>query len=396
MARLKYKQLEKSVTSYRTDELIAIFGTKDNPQIDKAKLFRSLVMNELDHSHADGYRSLRNFWYHPIKPILSKLGYLEKESDDDDPGRRLSQDLSDTIGELVKNGILTYRDLYIVDNSRQMTVPSEEMDEPYVSVGGYQVRGRIYPNIILAVEKDTAYATIEDLADFIGCSAISGKGQDALAAMEKLLYSARDDLYDDEPIYIATITDYDPSGYSIANTFIEQAHVTAANLGIANEVRTERLGINVEQLSETDVDNYRYMIVPSKKREKQAQKWLEETGGIDGELYGLELDALTNAQMRDIFITGIAPLVDETELVGSNSKRAYLADIVGAAIEPIVVEVVDQVYNEYGAFVERRNGRSLFDLARAGRGFPTASGLFNTDYKHEIRQAALRLIRESA
>lgn len=91
---------------------------------------------------------------------------------------------------------------------------------------------------------------------------------------------------------------------------------------------------------------------------------------IDGELYGLDLDALTNAQMRDLFITGIAPLVDETELIGSDSKRAYLASIVGDAIDPVVVDVVEQIYNQYGNVVERRNGRPLLDLARRGRGFP--------------------------
>jgi len=55
-------------------------------------------------------------------------------------------------------------------------------------------------------------------------------------------------------------------------------------------------------------------------------KWMARTNGIDGEEKGLELDALTSDQIREIFVNGIEPFIDSdkyTQFV----KEAFLKQL---------------------------------------------------------------------
>ena len=390
MADLKYHRLSESVTGYDKTALLAIFGTEDNPAMPKTELLRTIIMNQLHFPTATETRSLRGFWYNPIKPILSMLGYLRKRNEKDDPGRRMSQDLSDTLGEMVKAGILRYADLKIEDNSRQLQTPYSGAcnSAPGVYISGFAERGKIYPNIILAIEKDTEYETVRNVAAVLGCSVISGSGHPALSAMEKLLRSSLKDI-GDQDIHIRALTDYDPTGYSIAQDFVDHASFTMFNLNMPGTVRYDRIGIRPEHFAPGELDTAKYEIVTSKR--KQLSAWMNETGGIDGEPFGLELDALPRSTIREMFVTGCEGLIDKNDIIADDSRRAFVADIVAEAIKPRVLEISDQVFEKYKNSIDR-TGVDLFDFARAGACYLPTDDLFKTDREAEIRAEALALL----
>ena len=107
------------------------------------------------------------------------------------------------VGEMAKAGNLTYVDMKIEDNSRKLQTP-------YIS---NQL------NIFLCTEKDTAYPVADQLLKFFECCALSSKGQSALTAAERLLDAIEDSIKPATPLYLVALTDYDPRGVSIQNTF---------------------------------------------------------------------------------------------------------------------------------------------------------------------------------
>jgi hypothetical protein len=357
----------------------------------KTKMLRTIIMNQIQYPTATETRSLRGFWYDPIKPILSMLGYLTKRRDDDDPGRRMSQDLSGALGDMVKAGLLRYADLRIVDNSRQLRSPNGTDCErdPGIAIGGYAERGKIYPNVILAIEKDTEYETVRRVASVLGCSVISGSGHPALSAMEKLILTSKDEI-GNQDISLLTFTDYDPDGYAIANDFVEHATITMENLEMPGKVASFRLGINPNQIQPDRIGTSKFEIHVSKKKQKQLDKWMENTGGIGGEPFGLELDAMPRSQIRERFVTGCEYLVKLGEIITEDNRRDYIAGIVAEALEARIMEINDQIFAKYSGSITE-TGTDLFGIARSGRGSFRTTDLFVTDRKTEIGEEAMRL-----
>ncbi len=362
--------LKKSVTSTPPEALLKAFGDAEHNKCETlVDLLRSLILNAKDFPADKETRSLRGFWYKYIKPALSALGYLEKRDPKDDPGRRWSQDLSQEIEKQVSAGILSYRGLHIEDESRSLNYPDAgeiEESDPKVRIYGYQQRGRIYPEIILAIEKDSEYGTVEGIADVLGCSALSGKGKPSLAAMEKLIKRSKDEILD-RNITIVALVDYDPSGYQIARGgFRDQAKTIARNLGLSGRVTLKNVGVTPDQFSAEELRTVRYELTASGKGQQTIlDDWMEKTGGIDGEPYGIELDALPRSTMRSLFVEGARDLIDSEEIL-SDARREVVADIVAETISAGVIKVVDDLYSEWEEQVTATEG-DLFEIAKDGR-----------------------------
>ena len=91
----------------------------------QAVLFRSLIMNELEHCNKYENRTLRSIWYRAIKPTLDKLGLLEEKDSNEDELRRWDAVLSNYVCDLLRKGLLTFSDLGITDISRKKQNPME-------------------------------------------------------------------------------------------------------------------------------------------------------------------------------------------------------------------------------------------------------------------------------
>ena len=70
-------------------------------------------------------------------------------------------------------------------------------------------------------------------------------------------------------------------------------------------VETHRIGITPDQLTDKAVIENMYS-----PKKANIEKWMDKTGGIDGEEKGLELDALSKREIREIFIDKLKDFVD--------------------------------------------------------------------------------------
>jgi len=318
---MKYRKTQKPIIELTDSDIIAWLADLPDKQI-----IRSIVLAVVE-SIREGspreQRTLRGLWYQEVKPILSRLGVLNKKTSGENPVPWVGK-LSVVIAELVRAGKTTYQELSVVDQSRRRrraaVVNSPRVETPLV--GGNS------PWIILFSEKDTIYSEIQSLAYLYGVSAVSGKGQPAISCTRPLI---REILSTDQwkesklPITLLSMADYDPAGWSIANSQfnqIEEAVEFYTNWGVAKHVK---IGILPDQLTQQEITKNKYQY--KEPDGKEAQDWFAKTGGINGDQLGLELDALTLPRLREIFSGEIEKQINLTDRF-NEIRYAYLDSLV--------------------------------------------------------------------
>jgi len=263
-----------------------------------SQVMRTLIMAEVQAIREGAgreSRTMRNMWYNYIKPVLSRVGLLGKKTR---TGERVTWEglLSKYLAELVRDGLTSYSELRIIDGSRQRSVAFEVTDdivEPIVLVGAH------YPWLILFTEKDTMWEEVQAVSTLYGVSAISGGGEPANACTHNIIEEILRKT--DHDLVLLSLTDYDPYGYIIAEAQATQIREAASGRGVIHE----RLGLEPEQLTAEERHNSAYR--PAKQK---LAEWFEETGGVDGEPLGLELDALPLSRLRGMYAEGIERYVD--------------------------------------------------------------------------------------
>ena len=350
-----YIELDRPIKEYTAENLRQVTSGLNN-----AELLRTIILNEKKFIRVNYDRSLRGFWYSTVKPTLDKLNLLTEKDSSEEGLTKWDKSLSYYVAELVRMGAVTYKDLHIVDTSRQRSTPADRYASVNNSIYGYQITAAPYANIIISTEKDTVYSIIDDIATFFGCSCISGKGQNSLAAMEDLLLNmnkAIDNEY--EPIYILTMTDYDPAGHFIAQTFYNQVEDLHKSQGITRPVYIERIGITPNQLTRDEVLANWYT-----PKNAGLDKWMEETGGIYGQAKGLELDALEPDKIRRIFIQCLRRFIDDTKYTAF-IKRAYIQNMALEIMQGKVDLILKDVIKMSLDSVELKD-IDLYELAASG------------------------------
>lgn len=373
----KYIKLDRPIKEILADELKELLSAA---QI--SVLMRTIILNERDFLSVNYNRSLRGFWYSTVKPTLDKLGLLTEEDQEEEKLSKWDSELSRYMAELVRLGALSYKDLNIVDNSRQREAPSEGHRTTSIESYGYKTQIAPYSNIIICTEKDTAYSIIKDLSSFFGCSCISGKGQNSLGAMEDLLRQIKARTGDDEPIYILTMTDYDPAGYYIADTFKTQVEDLRLILELKSNVYINRIGITPDQLTTEEVEANKYS-----PKKANIEKWLQLTGGINGEAKGLELDAFSPDRIRQLFIESIKPYIDPN-LYANFIKESYLQKLILESMQVKIDEISKVIRQEFTNDIELRK-YELWDLAQQGFSSLPVEDLCSTNALEDIRIKAL-------
>lgn len=314
---IKYKTLDRPIKDIPADELRKLFP----PETKNSFLMRSIILNEKQFMTCNYTRTLRNFWYNTVKPTLDKLGLLSPEDTTEDTLTSWDKNLSRYVSELVREGELSYQDLNIEDESRKKHVPV---------YNGY------YSNIILAVEKDTIYNIVKDIAELLGCSCISSKGLGALGATEYILRQVQKSK-PNEDIYFITLTDYDPTGYNIADTFKQQAEDLRQVLNINCNIYSERIGITPDQLTHEELQQNQYT-----PKNTGLEKWFKLTNGINGTAKGLELDALTPDRIREIFATSLKNYIDQN-IYSTSIKENYLESRARQSLSPYIEAIIKDI-----------------------------------------------------
>ncbi len=320
---IKYKFLDRPIKEIPTEELKVLFP----PSTTNSFLMRSIILNEKQYMTCNYTRTLRSLWYSTVKPTLDRLGLLSTQDMTEDSLTAWDKTLSKYLAELVRDGLLSYRDLNIEDESRRKQVP--------------QYYNTFYSNVILAVEKDTVFNIVKDIADLFGCSCISSKGLCSLGATEYLLRQVKESKPNEE-IHFLTLTDYDPTGYSISDTFKQQAEDLRQVLDLKCNIHVERIGITPEQLTQEELELNQYT-----PKAKGIEKWLALTGGINGQSKGLELDAFTPDRMREIFATCLQNYIDQN-VYTETIKQDFIQSKVRESLNPYIDAIVkDMTSNKF-------------------------------------------------
>lgn len=329
MGRSKLFVRLQTIPDQMTDaELRATLRNRDD-----AVVIRTLLLAEVEAIRAGAERELRtmrSMWYDAIKPVLSRAGLLNQKTKHGNP-IEWDAKLSDYLADLVRMGLTSYEELYIVDGSRQRQAATAITR----TITEVQLVGAHFPWVILFTEKDAIYPQVEALAQLYGVSAISGGGQPSHACTENTVRAiVRSEAFrreQPEAIVILALTDYDPAGYSIAESQFAQVEDAVNNLSDAERGRlqnvfTVRLGLEPEQLTPEARKIKSYEPKP-----KGLDDWYQKTGGVDGQRLGLESDALPLSRLRAMFAEGIEQHIDL-------SKRFY--DLRDGFVDLVIYEML--------------------------------------------------------
>ena len=325
---LKYVVLADHPSGMTAEDLRAALGRQNDTQ-----LVRSLIMAELAYIRAYDprpIRTMRGLWYALIKPALSRLGRLNAKTKGG-KGKDWDKTLSRALGELVSMGVTTYEEMSIVDGSR-LKQTAVTITQPVIRV---PVTGAHYPQVVICSEKDTIYTVIRQVAELYGVSCYSGGGQPSKAATENLVLDiVRSQAFTpDSGITVLSLTDYDPSGYSIANTFFAQVAESVTGLDYDFPIQHKRLGLEPDQLTPDELAQNVYEL---KDTGKEKAAWYALTGGVNGQPVGLELDALPIDRIRRMFADGIEREIDL-------AQRQH--DLREAALDLLACEIIMPSFN---------------------------------------------------
>ncbi|MBA7685161.1 hypothetical protein ES703_93579 [subsurface metagenome] len=281
--------------------------------------YKQLVANIIQAStalHWDETRGVREFWYNPIKPIVLRL-FPEIQTPGGDAKKE--KQFNAVLSEMVKAKHVKYKQLGIVDY-RTMRQRYENMD-----------KANCWSNVILFVEKDSAYVHLRPLSDLLNFTILSGAGWSNTAAAESLC----DQLDTNREYEVYGVSDHDPYGDGIG----KEASAKLEKLGLKIK-KYQRIGISPEQLSEEVRDSQKY---PVKMTLNSAPQWCEEHG-LEGphrkiyktvtknevqrkiliyegtKCYGLEIEAISGQpggpkMLRRIVLNALLEHLDENDRI---------------------------------------------------------------------------------
>jgi hypothetical protein len=261
-------------------ELRRLFAFTSSGKINATRVIKNLIWQAYT-AIRDGQRApiagnLRSFWYTDVKPVLSRLDVPVE-------GRRATELVYDAFVELVTHHhLFHYRDLGFLDEGAQT-----------------RAVGQTNGTCILFAEKDGRFALVRDIAQASDATALALGGYPSSLATEYLVHALQQAgvLVERPALQLFSVVDYDPSGYWIAREFTAQLHAFGVQ-----EVTLHPL-IRPERLTTEQVALGRYTLPKGSK----TTNWVRETGGIDGEPYGLEADAFAPDVIRAAFVTEATP-----------------------------------------------------------------------------------------
>jgi len=272
------------------DEFRAIDDWQYQGSLSAKRLIKDLIRmldSELEWRGREDSMSLRGLWYSGVKTALQR-SFPEKWDDPDfDANRRYSQYLSEYLSDMVKDGETTYRQLNIIDDSRQREIVDDTIED----------------DKILFIEKEAAYRRLLPIQRVFEISLVSGGGWEATALIEDMSNA----LDPAQEYQLFVLSDFDPTGYQISSDFESRAQ----RLGV-DITRVERIGIEPEQVSDRVRRQERFEVPNDSEYD---QRWLDQHGLEDDSgvpKYGLEIEAIGGVgeggrPLREIVVEDLRP-----------------------------------------------------------------------------------------
>jgi len=244
---------------------------------------------------------IRTFWYTHIKPVFARTDSLV---DDKAQYRVLHQVLVDLVRE---RDIMRYKDIGFLNNN----AGTVKLDKNW--------------HVMLIGEKHGKYALLEKIAHELNCTVVTLGGQPSLLSMEYLVddYKAKD-INIRKSLYLIFVVDYDPAGWIIRDSVLRDLKF----YGMKNIKAIDIIAPDL--LSPEELELAKFPL--SGGREVINQKWMEKTGGINGEPYGFESDSVPYKRLRKTIIEAATPYVGDPEII----RRANAVNQIYESIKELI------------------------------------------------------------
>lgn len=287
------------------------------------RLIRHLVelaANELTWQGRDDAGSLRDFWYNPVKSILeSAFPNWGDGAGTSDWNRNMTKRLSGVVSDKVKSGDLTYRDLNILDDSRDRRIATDSIEN----------------DKILFVEKSAAYRKLKPLAKVYDITLVEGSGWQATALIEDLVQQ----LDRSQTYTFWVLGDFDPTGFGIVEDFVDRAEQMGLTV---DRDASRRIGIWPRQVPDDVLAEQKF----TPARNGGDDDWFD-AHAIDGE-YGLEIEAIGASlegkaeALREVVVEEIKDDIDADERRFRDTQRSA-ANVPSHAASRVVRDLTDDL-----------------------------------------------------
>lgn len=259
--------------------------------------------------------NVRSLWYYVKKVVQDYPRAFDVKKD-------LDGLFSKQLSKMVKDGLLSYKDLNIIDDRES-----------------FRRLAPLYgnPHIILLGEKFAFLSKLIDVWINYGVTIQCSKGMPSLVMADTMITEMANAHYDmSQEFIILTFTDFDPTGWNIGNTFARHLkELGVQNIRTFNQYPTPRKCLDVvcpHELPSDFLERARTTMKASLRRAALTRKWANATGGLY-KRGGIEysVSAEEHLEFFDVMLAEkIAPfLVQKSETFLRMNSLDYLSDVMG-------------------------------------------------------------------
>ncbi|MBX3172565.1 MAG: hypothetical protein KF760_34500 [Candidatus Eremiobacteraeota bacterium] len=248
-----------------------------------------------NHAYAD----YREIWYYAVKTTLYRAGYLTRSDFDWNPDDRgpstpsfllLQTLLAQMVGE---DRLCTFREFGFKDKDKQE----------------FRIGSRL-PQVLVVCEKDSLGDKLEALSEQFGVSYVVLGGQPSLLATEFFSEKIRHL----GPLTIIAYVDYDPAGWIIVRSYIEQL----ARYGVECPGGVHGYLVRPESFTAEELELHALPLEPESASEAGKIKlWMQECGGIGGKPMGITANRLDPVERVAVVLQGLLAQRVEDSIVPS-------------------------------------------------------------------------------
>ena len=243
--------------------------------------------------------NIRSYWYARVKPVLARARakkYAEK----------YGMMIEKLVEFVLHKRLFNYGDFGFTDegaHNRQI--------------------GEVNPHVILVAEKVGHLTLLEEIKQDYENTIVALGGQPSVLSSEYFIAELGQTGFDTaNPIRLLTIVDYDPSGESIAKSFIHHLKT----LGFTGEITRVDLA-HPSRMTEDRVRLHKYHLSSASEKNKN---WARKTGSLSDygyrTIYGLEADAMTWEELTAVFDQEASPYltVPREQVIQRRLKRELI------------------------------------------------------------------------
>ncbi len=277
-------------------------GATDYP-VNVARLMRNIVWQTRERivkGEKPPLRELiRTFWYMYIKPTLSRVNALARETDQ--------------YAQLIDNIVYMVKDIQVM---RYEDIGFRDENQAHRRVGANA-------NIILFSEKLGHQDFLSDVADKYNISIVALGGQPSVLTSEYFVESIRKAGVNlQRSFYLFSIVDYDPSGWIIRDAFVNNLKFYGIkHTRVIDLIHPDMLTPKEAKLARFKIPHTEAMRAKNRawlrqvrKKHYQNQKYLEErTPTGEQLLYGLESESISAKRLTKELERVMVPLLGKSE-----------------------------------------------------------------------------------